>query len=188
MAKKTIFTKPKEILIAPWSEKEGGELEAPTSAAVIELASVIADSLTITQEDPETTDIDCETSDEPIYSVTKAGKYTVELNNASIDDEYLEKVMGWVKDGEKDNYVAPMSYAARYIAIQVGFTENSKYLYLPKVLIAPKLVFESLSTNIAYGTLSGTASSAKVGSSSSAKEAPIAILSAAVLTKSAGGA
>ena len=183
MAKKTIFTKAKEILIAPWTESEGA-LTAPTASSAIELASVIADSLTITQEDPETTDIDCETSDEPIYSVTKAGKYTVELNNASIDDEYLEKVMGWEKDG--NNFVAPMSYAARYIAIQVGFTENSKYLYLPKVLIAPKLVFESLSTNIAYGTLSGTASSAKVGSDSSAKETPIAILSTAVLTKSAG--
>ena len=180
---KTIFTKAKEILIAPWTESEG-VLTAPTTSSAIELASVIADSLTITQEDPETTDIDCEASDEPIYSVTKAGKYTVELNNASIDDVYLEKVMGWEKVGT--NFIAPMSYAARYIAIQVGFTENSKYLYLPKVLIAPKLVFESLSTNIAYGTLSGTASSAKVGSGVSAKEAPIAILSTAVLTKSAG--
>ena len=180
---KTIFTKAKEILIAPWTDSEG-TLTAPTASSAIELASVIADSLTITQEDPETTDIDCETSDEPVYSVTKAGKYTVALNNASIDDNYLEKVMGWVKDG--NNFVAPMSYAARYIAIQVGFTENSKYLYLPKVLIAPKLVFESLSTNIAYGTLSGTASSAKIGSELNAKEAPIAILSTAVLTK--GGA
>lgn len=181
MAKKTIFTKPKEILIAPWTEDEDGELIAPTSASVIELGSVIADSLTITQEDPETTDIDCETSDEPVYSVTTAGKYTVELNNASIDDEYLEKVMGWEKDGT--NFVAPKSYAARYISIQVAFTENSKFLYLPKVLIAPKLVFESLSTNIAYGTLSGTASSSKIGTSANAKEGPIATLTTAILTK-----
>lgn len=183
MAKKTIFTKAKEILIAPWTEADG-EFTPPTAADSIELGSVIADSLTITQDDPETTDIDCETSDEPIYSVTTAGKYTVELNNASIDDEYLEKVMGWEKDGT--NFVAPQSYAARYVAIQVAFTENSKYLYLPKVLIAPKLVFESLSTNIAYGTLSGTASSAKVGTSANAKEAPIGILSTAVLTKPTG--
>lgn len=182
MAKRTIFTKAKEILIAPWSESDG-EFVAPTAAATIELGSVIADSLTITQDDPETTDIDCETSDEPIYSVTTAGKYTVELNNASIDDDYLEKVMGWEKDGT--NFVAPQSYAARYIAIQIAFTENSKYLYLPKVLIAPKLVFESLSTNIAYGTLSGTASSAKIGTGSTAKEGPIGIVTSAVLTKPA---
>lgn len=175
--KKTIFTKACEILIAPWSES-GGDFTAPTANTAMELGSVIADSLTITQEDPETSDIDCETSDEPIYSVTTAGKYTVELNNASIDDEYLEKVMGWEKEGT--NLIAPKSYAARYIAIQVKFTENSKYLYLPKVLIAPKLVFESLSTNVAYGTLSGTASSATIGSGS--KEAPIAILSTAILT------
>lgn len=174
--KKTIFTKAREILIAPWTESEG-EFVAPTANTAVELGSVIADSLTITQEDPETTDIDCETSDEPIYSVTTAGKYTVELNNASIDDEYLEKVMGWEKDGS--NLVAPQSYAARYVAIQIAFTENAKYLYLPKVLIAPKLVFESLSTNIAYGTLSGSASSAKIGE----KEGPIGIVAAALLTK-----
>ena len=183
MAKKQIFTKPKEILIAPWTEGSDGELVAPTSEAVLELASVIADSLTVTQEDPDTSDIDCETSDEPIYSVTTAGKYTVELNNASIDEDFLEKVMGWEKDGT--NYVAPMSYAARYIAIQVAFTENPKLLYLPKVLIAPKLVFESLSTNIAYGTLSGTAASAKIGTGPSAKEGPIAVVGTAILTKSA---
>lgn len=183
-AKKTIYTKAKEILIAPWTEGSDGELVAPTSESVMELGSVIADSLTITQDDPDTTDIDCETSDEPIYSVTTAGKYTVELNNASIDDDYLEKVMGWVKDGT--NLIAPMSYAARYITIQVAFTENSKFLVLPKVLIAPKLVFESLSTNIAYGTLSGTASSAKIGTGESAKEGPIGIVATAVLTKPTG--
>ena len=179
MAKKTIFTKPKEILIAPWTESEGNLVE-PASSTAIKLASVIADSLSITQEDPETSDIECETSDDPIYSVTTAGKYTVELNNASIDDDYLTNVMGWEKDGQ--NYVAPVTYAARYIAIQVAFAENSKFLYLPKVLIAPKLVFESLSTNIAYGTLSGTATSAKIGSGT--KEGPIGIVSTAILTAS----
>lgn len=179
MATKTIFTKPKAILIAPWTESEGN-LVAPTSSNAIELASVIADSLSITQEDPETSDIECETSDDPIYSVTTAGKYTVELNNASIDDNYLTKVMGWVADGT--NFVAPVTYAARYVAIQVAFAENSKFLYLPKVLIAPKLVFESLSTNIAYGTLSGTATSAQIGSAG--KEGPIGIVSTAILTTS----
>lgn len=179
--KRTIFTKAKEILIAPWTEGSDGELVAPVAADIVELGSVIADTLTITQEDPETNDIDCETTDEPIYTVATAGKYTVDLNNASIDDGYLEKVMGWEKNG--GNLIAPQSYAARYIAIQVAFTENSKYLYLPKVLIAPKLVFESLSTNVAYGTLSGTASSAKIGSAANAKESPIGILTAAVLTK-----
>ena len=177
---KTIFTKAKEILIAPWTESEG-VFTAPVGNTAVELASVIADSLTITQDDPETTDIDCETSDEPVYSVTTAGKYTVELNNASLDEEYLTKVMGWTKD--TDNILAPKSYAARYIAIQVAFTENSKYIYLPKVLIAPKLVFESLSSNVAYGTLSGTASSAAIGSGVSAKEAPFAVVKTASLAK-----
>lgn len=172
---KTIFTKASEILVAAWN----GDT-APTLTSAIELTSVIADSLTITQDDPEITDIDCETSDEPIYSVATAGKYTVELNNASIDSEFLEKVMGWTKNGT-NGYVAPKSYAARYIAIQVAFTENKQYLYMPKVLVAPKLVFESLSTNVAYGTLSGTASSGTIGSG----EGPIGIVSTAILSKAA---
>ena len=180
---KTIYTKAKEILIAPWTTNEQGALVAPTANSAAELAYVIADSLSITQDDPETNDIACETSDEPLYSVTTAGKYNVELNNASIDEDYLKNVMGWVKDGE--NIIAPVSYATRYVAIQIAFTENDRYLYLPKVQISPKLVFESLKTNIAYGTLSGTATSAKFGSEVSAKEAPIGFAKTAILTKTA---
>lgn len=180
---KTIYTKAKEILIAPWTTNEQGEAVAPTENSALQLAYVIADSLSITQDDPETSDVACETSDEPIYTVTTAGKYNVELNNASIDEDYLMKAMGWEKDGT--NLIAPVSYATRYVAIQISFTENNKFLYMPKVQISPKLVFESLKTNIAYGTLSGTATTAKFGSGDSAKEAPIGFSDTAILTKAA---
>jgi hypothetical protein len=73
--------------------------------------------------------------------------------------------------------VAPDSYESRYISLQVKFND-SFYLYLPKVSIAPKLVFESIKTNLAYGTLSGTASNAKVGTETTS----IAILQAAQMT------
>jgi hypothetical protein len=173
MATKTIYTKATQILVGVWD----GDT-APTNG--FELASVIADSLSITQDDPDTTDIDCETSDDPIYTVATAGSYQVELNNASIDTEFLTKIMGWTEDSASKAICAPSSYESRYIALQVKF-EGGKCVLLPKILVAPKLVFESLSTNVAYGTLSGTATSAKLGSMTT--ETPIAMLSEAILTK-----
>lgn len=169
MAKKTIYTKAKKILVGVWT---GDDFETAPSATT-ELSSVIADSLSITQDDPDTTDIDCETSDDPIYTVATAGSYQVELNNASIDEDFLTTVMGWTKDTASGAICAPATYESRYIALEVQF-ENNKCVLVPKILVAPKLVFESLSTNVAYGTLTGTATAAKIGKMDI--ETPIAML------------
>jgi hypothetical protein len=179
MAKTTkeIYTKAKEILIGVWT---GDDYEtAPTEA--ISLTSVIADSLSITQDEPDTTDIDCETSDDPIYTVANAGSYQITLNNASMDDEFLVTALGWIKDTETGTVYAPSKYESRYVALQVQF-EGNKYITVPKMLVAPQLSFESLSTNVAYGTLSGTATSAKIGSMPA--EAPICKSKTAFLTAS----
>lgn len=182
MAKeKILFNKATEVLVGVWTD----ENTAPTSADTTSLEYIIADSLSITQADADETTIDNELSDNPILRAYTAGAYEVDLNNASIDAEFLTKVMGWLELGSGDGYVAPESFQTRYIAIQVKFPASGtgkadKYIYLPKVAIAPKLVFESLKTNVAYGTLSGTAMSAnigslKIGSGASAKQATGAI-------------
>lgn len=177
----TIVTKASEILIAPWTQGVGGEWTEPAKNSAMELSKVIADTLSVTQDDPETNDIDCETSDEPIYTTTTAGKYTFELNNASFDAEYLEKVAGW-KKGE--GYIAaPKSYASRYISAQVKFEETGKWFYFPKIQIAPKQVLESLKTNVAYGTLSGTLFSHEVSVGSEKVESPYFILDEPILTE-----
>lgn len=194
MAKeKIIFNKATEVLVGVWAD----ENTAPTSSDVTSLEYIIADSLSITQADAEETTIDNELSDNPILRSYTAGAYEVDLNNASIDTEFLTKVMGWLELGTGDGYVAPESFQTRYISIQVKFPGQGtgaadKYIYLPKVAIAPKLVFESLKTNVAYGTLSGTAMSAnigtlKIGSGASAKQATgaIAQIKAPILTKAA---
>jgi hypothetical protein len=172
-----IYTKAKKILVGVWT---GDDYDTAPSK-VSELNAVIADSLSVTQDDPDTTDIDCETSDDPIFTVATAGQYQVELNNANIDESFLTEIMGFKKDGTFVS--APATYESRYIALQVEF-ESNKFLIVPKILVAPKLVFESLSTNIAYGTLSGTATSAKIGTMTEAT--PLALSSAAVLTLEEG--
>ena len=78
----------------------------------------------------------------------------------------------------------PETYTTRYIALQVKFANG--YLYLPKISIAPKLVFESLKSNVAYGTLSGTAEVVEIGENPNKVRTAMATLKAAVLTKTAG--
>jgi hypothetical protein len=155
MAKaKKLFTKAKQILIGIYNEGE----DDTAVDDVVELNYVVADSLSINQDDADETTVDCETSDSPILDDYTAGDHKVDLNNASLDSDFLTKVMGWVKikNGDKEGYAAPKVYSTRYIALQIKFSATS-YVYLPKVAISPKTVFESLKTNVAYGTLSGTA-------------------------------
>lgn len=172
MVNKKVRTKAKQILVGVWT----GDT-APTTGD--ELTSVIADTLNITQDDPETNDIDCETSDSPIYTTTVAGKYTMTLNNASMDADYLKNVMGFVE--KSGDLLAPSTYAERHIALQVKFADDD-YVYLPKVLVSPKVVFENLKSNIAYGTLSGTCELGDV----KGEQTPFAMLKSPILTVAQG--
>lgn len=185
MAKKTLYTKALEILVGVYTQGPDGTLTAPTSGDALD--NVIADSLSITQDDADKNTIDCETSDSPILTNYTAGAVKVDLNNASIDSDFLTKVMGWVEvtlASSNTGYAMPETYTTRYIALQVKFANG--YLYLPKISIAPKLVFESLKSNVAYGTLSGTAEVVEIGENSNKVRTAMATLKAAVLTKAAG--
>lgn len=152
-----LITKAKEILIAAWD----GDT-APTLTAAQSLTRVIADTLSINQDDAEEQTFEFETTDTPETFFT-AGAYQVDLNNAEISDEWLEQIMGWEKiETPVEGVVSPETYETRYIALQVKFAEDF-YIYLPKIAIAPKLVFESIKTSLAYGTLSGTAANGPIG-------------------------
>jgi hypothetical protein len=157
MAKaKKIYTKAKQIIIGVYNDGEDDE----KVDSLVTLDYVVADSLTINQDDADENTVDCETSDAPILDDYTAGDYKVDLNNASLDADFLQKVMGWValytSDGKASGYAAPQTFDTRYIALQIKFTDT-KYVFLPKIAISPKCTFESLKTNVAYGTLSGTA-------------------------------
>lgn len=178
MATKTIYTKALEIIVGVWD----GDT-APKTGDTLDY--VIADSLSVTQDDPEENTIDCETSDSPILTSYTAGSYKVDLNNASIDEDFILNVMGWEAiTTPNKGYIAPESFATRYISLQVKFTFNGvdKYLYIPRIAIAPKLVFESLKKNVAYGTLSGTAEAYEIAAG---KRTPIGLFDTAVMTKTA---
>lgn len=165
-----LITKAKEIIIAVWD----GETMPTTGDA---LDYVIADTLSVNQDDAEEQTFEFETSDAPETFYT-AGAYKVDLNNAELAKSYMTKIMGWEETTNPEGVVAPETYASRYVALQVKFADDD-YFFLPKISVAPKLVMESVKTNLVYGTLSGTATNATVGG----KRTAIGRFKAAILTK-----
>lgn len=152
-----LITKAKEIIIAKW---EKNATSYPTSGRSLD--RVIADTLSVTQDDPEEQTHEFETTDNPETTYTQ-GAIKVDLNNARLDEYFMTNIMGWKSvTSPKKGVVAPKSYENRYIALQVKFADDD-YFFLPKVAIAPKLVMESVKTGLVYGTLSGTATDALVG-------------------------
>ena len=167
-----LITKAKEIIIAAWTPN--GETY-PTSGE--QLDYVIADTLSVNQDDATEQTFEFETTDTPETSYT-TGAVKVDLNNAELSEEFMTKIMGWVKTTTPNGVVAPEAYETRYVALQVKFAEDD-YFFLPKISIAPKLVMESVKTNLVYGTLSGSATNCEVGG----KKTSIGRFKTAILTK-----
>ena len=183
-----LITKAKEILIGVWGESD---TTYPTQGDALDY--VIADTLSVNQDDAEEQTFEFETSDTPETFYT-AGAYKIDLNNAELSDAFVENVMGWLKikigstGSEKQGFVAPETYANRYISLQVKFSDTC-YFFIPKISIAPKLVLESVKTNLVYGTLSGTATNCevegKIGTASATTKVRTAIglFRSAIMTK-----
>lgn len=180
-----LITKAKEILVGVWSDTDIQNDTYPTSGNALDY--VIADTLSVTQDDAEAQTFEFETSDAPETTYT-AGAYKVDLNNAELSEKFVKDIMGWIEttigDGDTANkgYVAPETFSNRYICLQVKFSDTC-YFFLPKVSIAPKLVMESVKTNLVYGTLSGTAANCKVGTGENAPRTSIGKFPRAVITK-----
>lgn len=170
-----LITKAKEILIAAWG---ASDTTYPTSGDALDY--VIADTLSVSQDDAEEQTFEFETTDTPEVFYT-AGAYKVDLNNAELSEDFMTKIMGWVKTTNPAGVVAPETYESRYVALQVKFSDTC-YFFIPKISIAPKLVMESVKTSLVYGTLSGTATNAEVDG----KRTSIGRFSAPVLSKTAG--
>lgn len=179
-----LITKAKEILIMVWQDSDPEPfqyldtdfdkssrginlLDATPSLPTLHtyrgegLDYVIADTLSVTQDDPDEQTFEFETTDTPEVFYT-AGAYKVDLNNAELSEHFIKEVMGWVKTDDGKGYVAPETYKPRYVALQIKFSDTC-YFLIPKISIAPKLVLESVKTSLVYGTLSGTAANAMVG-------------------------
>lgn len=153
------FIKPDYIVATLFTGTETDE-SAPKGDSYI-LEDVVEDSTSISQDDNETTDIECETSDSPIISIVKLGKWQLAAEIGDTQAELLKALCGFTEDTTGNRTLAPLIYKAMYAKIDVVQVQpdgtTMKAYVLPKVQLNSKLTIESLNSNLARIALAGTA-------------------------------
>lgn len=175
------FTKPSYIVATMFTGAE--ENDTPSGDSFI-LEDVVAGSTSLSPDDNETTDIECETSDSPILSIVKLGKYQFSAEVGDTQKDLLVSLLGF-KAGTTDTkkYFAPAQYKKSYAKIDVVFDdgESKTAFVLPKVQLNSKLMLESLNSNIGRISLAGTAYDANISDGESTVRAPFYVDTAYIL-------
>ena len=150
------------IVFVPWVKTPETNVWSKGTAGFA-LDDVVADTTSITQDDPETNAVDCETRDEPIYENVTLGSYNFSCESGNIDKDILQNALGYKISGEGSTLkaYAPASYKELWAEVEVQFA-NGTSLVLPKVKLNSKIDASSLKTGIVRGIIGGTAYSTKV--------------------------
>lgn len=153
-----------KIIFTPYVQGSGGAWSIGSTSYYLD--NIIADTVSITQDDPEENTIDCETRDEPIRKTVVNGTYNIEMTSADIQKDILVACFGYTWDSTNEYVYAPVNYKEMYAAIEFTFggegTENAS-LVCPKVQLSSKIDASSLKTETVKGTISGTCMSVAVG-------------------------
>lgn len=153
------FIKPDYIVATMFTGAEVDESKPLGDSYILE--DVVEDTTSISQDDNETTDIECETSDSPIISIVKLGKYQLAAEVGDTQAELLKSLCGFIEDEAGKRTIAPSTYKPIYAKFDVVQTQpdGTKMVayVLPKVQLNSKLTIESLNSNLAKIALAGTA-------------------------------
>lgn len=170
------------IVFVPWVKTPETNVWAKGTDGFA-LDDVVADTTSISQDDPETNAVDCETRDEPIYENVTLGSYNFSCESGNIDKDILQNALGYKISGEGPTLkaYAPASYKELWAEVEVQFA-NGVSLVLPKVKLNSKIDASSLKTGIVRGVISGTAYSTNVDGN----DTPFYV-SGAVVNKVTGG-
>lgn len=143
-----------EILLTPYSAGVKGE-------TTYSLDNIVGDTTSITQEDPTTNEIECETRDEPLFENTTLGSYSISLESADIQEPILVNCMGFKKDTTNGNLYAPATYKELWAELEVVFGDKGS-LVCPKVKLRGSIDASSLKTGIVRGIIGGTCYSVEI--------------------------
>lgn len=153
------FIKPDYIVATLFDGTETDESTPKGDSFILE--DVVEDSTSISQDDNDTTDIECETSDSPIISIVKLGKWQLAAEIGDTQKALLAALCDFTDDATGKKTIAPSTYKAKYakidvVQVQPNSTTMEAYV-LPKVQLNSKLTIESLNSNLAKIALAGTA-------------------------------
>ena len=136
-----------QIILTPYTDGSKG-------ATSYSLDNIVADTTSITQEEPTTNTVDCETRDEPIFENITLGRYTFSAESGDIQDIVLTNCFGFVK-GASGSLYAPSTYKEIWAEIEVVFGDKGS-LVCPKVKMSGNIDASSLKTGMVRGVISGS--------------------------------
>lgn len=142
-----------QIILTPYTDGSKGS----TSYS---LDNIVADTTSITQEEPTTNTVDCETRDEPIFENITLGRYTFSAESGDIQDIVLTNCFGFVK-GASGSLYAPSTYKEIWAEIEVVFGDKGS-LVCPKVKMSGNIDASSLKTGMVRGVISGSCYSVSI--------------------------
>lgn len=148
------YSDPTGIIFVPWTDGDHIGTEG------YDVFSIVGDTFSVTQDDPDTTEIPHEFSDTPLDENTSMGTATLTMQCLDFDDDLLVELFGCTKTNvgteQTPKYVIsfPAEYKDLYCLVQLEFAD--KVVVFPKVKMNSKAVFENLRSDIARGELTGT--------------------------------
>ena len=171
---KVLLTNLKYMKVIPYTDETGDTLGTKSFT----FDTLLADSVSVQQDDNTVNSRDSETKDEPALENTVLGSYQIAATSLDVQDKILAAMMGWVT-GTTDTTVsyAPTSYRPLYCMIIFAFNSTGKCIVAPKVKLNTKLVVASLKTSSGQIDIAGTAYAGKLTVDSAAVETPLASVS-----------
>lgn len=159
------FQDPLGIVFIPW-----------TSASALgetgyDIHDIVGDTVSVTQDDPDTTEIPHEFSDDPLDENTKLGKKNLTMQCLDFQNNIMKALFGWDVDTVSGYQFAPSAYKDLHCCVILRF--EGKSVIMPRVKMNTKTVFENLRTDIARGELAGTLYMADVTVNTSTIETPM---------------
>ena len=148
------YSDPIGIIFVPWTNGDTIGTDA------YDVFSIVGDTFSVTQDDPDTTEIPHEFSDNPLDENTSMGTASLTMQCLDFDNDLLAQLFGCTKTSvtvgteTKEVISFPAEYQDLYCLIQLEFVD--KVVVFPKVKMNSKAVFENLRSDIARGEISGT--------------------------------
>lgn len=142
-----------QILLTPYTDGTKG-------STTYSLDNIVADTTAITQEEPTTNTVDCETRDEPIFENITLGRYTFAAESGDIQEVVLKNCFGFTK-GTSGSLYAPSTYKELWAEIEIVFGDKGS-LVLPKLKLSGNIDASSLKTGMVRGIINGTGYSVQV--------------------------
>lgn len=159
-----VFSNAKYVNFTPYTDED------TIGAVTYDIASIVGDTLSFTPDDNNVNSKESEFKDDPLFESVTLGKYQFAATCIDFQNDVMSNIFGWVAD-ETGAY-APVAYANKYAAIEIGFHDSDAVVVAPKVKLNSKATLASFKTGTGEGNLAGTAYSSEVNS----KPCPIAFV------------